>query len=132
MFDSAYTFNLIDHRQVSSGGPHICTWKYNFRSHRRRYIVEVEMYNGSIYVVKYYANCHAASPNKFNLLLNDEKPAPIIRTCIDIMLRLYQVDPMASFGFIGSHSVNMEFRIFHFLEWKIFPYFGEPEKKTLP
>jgi len=106
MFDTAYTFHLIDHKKVSVDGPHVCTWKYNFRSHRRRYIVEVEKYRGPVYVIKYYANCHAASLNKYNLLLNDEKPAPIIRTCIEIMLNLYHTDPMASFGFVGSHSIN--------------------------
>jgi hypothetical protein len=108
MFDTAYPFHLIDHRDLPVGGSQLAIWKYNFRSYRRRYIIEIELYAGPVYVIKYYANCHASSAQKFNLLLKDEKPAPIIRTCINVMLAVYQRDPLASFGFIGSHSVNKE------------------------
>src|ERR1700744_3284934 len=101
MFDTAYPFYLLDHKQMSVDGSQQANWKYNFRSHRRRYNIEVELYKGPVYVIKYYANCHASSAQKFNLLLKDEKPAPIIRTCINVMLAVYQRDPLASFGFIG-------------------------------
>ena len=96
----------------------------------------MELYNGSIYVIKYYAACHAASQHKYNLILNDERPAPIIRTCVDIMLRLYDVDPNASFGFIGSNSVNkkrkgrvveedkMNTQRFRIYQMVIFNFFG--------
>ena len=42
----------------------------------------------------------------YNLLLKDEQPALIIRTCVNIMLQIFSVNPKASFGFIGSASVN--------------------------
>ena len=122
MFDTAYLFHLLDHKQISVGGSQLATWKYNFRSRRRRYIIEVELYKGPVYVIKYYAKCHALSTQKFNLLLKDEKPAPIIRTCINIMLAVYQRDSLASFGFIGSHKANTQrFRIYQTL---MFNFFG--------
>jgi hypothetical protein len=105
MFDKAYTFHLIDHKKVANGGI-LESWMYNFKTTRRRYIVKIERYEGDIYVVKYYADCHSHCENKYNLLLKDEQPAPIIRTCMNIMLQIFSVNPKASFGFIGSASVN--------------------------
>ncbi len=34
MFDTAYIFHLLDHKQVFVDGSRLATWKYNFRSHR--------------------------------------------------------------------------------------------------
>jgi hypothetical protein len=105
MFDTAYTFNLIDHKKTTSGGVQE-SWMYNFETSKRRYIVNIERYQWDIYAIKYYANSHSQSKNKYNLLLNDERPAPIIRTCINIMLQIFAGNPRASFGFVGSPSVN--------------------------
>jgi len=82
------------------------SWMYVFKTIRRRYVVRIERYQGDIYAIKYYANCHSACKNKYGLLLHDEQPAPIIRTCINIMLTIFADNPQASFGFVGSHSVN--------------------------
>lgn len=38
--------------------------------------------------------------------MKDEQPAPIIRTCVNIMLNIFAGNPGASFGFVGSNSVN--------------------------
>jgi hypothetical protein len=101
MFEAGYKFNLIDSKKMSDGFQ-LSYQKYNFKTSIRRYIAIVEKYQGNIYIIKYHAACHQKSPHKFRLLLNDERPAPIIRTCIDIMLKIYEEDSTASFGFIGS------------------------------
>jgi len=106
MFDKGYAFSLIDRKEISPKSDFICYWLYNFSTEKRRYIINVELYKMNIYIIKYYAACHAKSKNKYNLLVNDENPAPIIRTCIDVMIDFYKLNPLASFGFIGSHSVN--------------------------
>ncbi|MGN6266433.1 MAG: hypothetical protein ACTHM5_12200 [Ginsengibacter sp.] len=105
MFGSGYPFHQID-KKKGVVPYHLYTWKFNFNTNRRRYIVEVELYELNIYIIKYFAACHIKSKNKYRLILNDEKPAKIIRTCIDIMLHFYKNDPLASFGFIGSDSSN--------------------------
>jgi hypothetical protein len=107
MFDTAYPFQLVDHKRIPGGGV-LEFWLYTFISGRRRYQVRVERYEGDIYVIKYYADCHSQSKNKYNLLLKDERPAPIIRTCVNIMLGIYTANPSASFGFIGAFSLNKE------------------------
>ena len=106
MFNTAYDFHLIDHKQFTDEKGPLSHWIYNFQSVRRRYTVLVELYSGHIYVVKYFADCHSHSKNKFSLLLNDEIPAPIIRTCVNIMLDFFRKNRYASFGFIVAHSVG--------------------------
>ena len=105
MFDSSYTFNLID-RKENPTKDIFNIWKFNFTSHKRRYIIEVEQYKYSIYILKYYADCHSKSKNKYSLLFNDEKPTRIIKTCVDVMLHFYANNNNASFGFIGANSIN--------------------------
>lgn len=105
MFESGYVYHLLDRKE----GPDeyiVCYWKYNFSTPRRRYVALVEQYKNNIYTVKYYAAEHTKSRTKYNHLFNDEYPPKIIRTCLDIMLHFYHLNPLASFGFIGSHSTN--------------------------
>jgi len=103
MFDTGYPFNQINRKDGVNDG-HICTWFFNFNTEQRRYIVEVELYDLNIYVLKYYADCHSRSKNKYRFILNEGKASKIIRTCIDIMLHFYNLNPLASFGFVGINS----------------------------
>ena len=105
MFDKGYRFNLVDKRETPKESV-LITWKYNFKTDKRRYVVLVEKYQYNVYIIKYYAACHTKSKYKYTYLFNDEKPARIIRTCIDILLKYYKEDKDASFGFIGAYSTN--------------------------
>jgi hypothetical protein len=60
MFDTAYTFQLVDHKRTPNGGV-LESWLYTFISWRRRYQVRVERYKGDIYAIKYFADCHSQS-----------------------------------------------------------------------
>jgi len=106
MFDSEYSYYLLDHKNKIEDLGILEYWVYGFRTERRRYVVRVERYQMSIYIIKFHAVCHSASNEKYNLLFNDEKPAPIIMTCVRMMLDFYNSDSGASFGFIGSNSSN--------------------------
>ena len=105
MFDRYYKFNLVD-KKATPRSDVLCTWRYNFKTHIRRYIAVVEQYKNDIFIIKYYADCHSRSRYKFSYIFNDEKPPRIIRTCINIMLDFYKNYPEASFGFIGAYSSN--------------------------
>lgn len=106
MFESEYSYYLLDHKDQVDDPGILEFWLYGFSTGRRRYVVRVERYDMNIYIIKFHAVCHSASTEKYNLLFNDEKPAPIIMTCIRIMLDFYNRDVWASFGFIGSNSTN--------------------------
>jgi hypothetical protein len=105
MFENGYAYRLVDNK--ANPDPHVHRrWVYTFRSDRRLYMCLVELYNENIYVIKYHATQHKSSPNKYRIILNDEKPTRIMRTCINIMLDIYRSVPDASFGFIASHSLD--------------------------
>ena len=106
MFESEYKYYLLDHKDKIDDSGIMEHWLYGFRTRRRRYIVRVERYDLNIYIIKFHADCHSASKEKYHLLFNDEQPSPIIMTCIRIMLDFFHRDPIASFGFIGSNSCN--------------------------
>ena len=80
---------------------------YSFKS-GHYYFVEVELYLYDIYVVKYYLKKHKRNPLKYNLLTNEHKSAKVIATCIQIMLSIYRQNPKASFGFIGSATIDIQ------------------------
>ncbi len=105
MFSYGYKFNLVD-RQNINGEFLIGNYKYRFSTLKRRYISIVEKYENDIFIIKYYADNHSQSAKKYSHVFNNEKPAPIIRTCIDIMLDIYKDCANASFGFMGSPSHN--------------------------
>lgn len=105
MFDRSYAFNLIDKKTNPDAGV-LCRSLYNFVTPRRRYIALVENYRNNIYIIKYYADCHSKSKNKYSFVYNDEYAPAIIRTCVNIMLVCYGDNQMASFGFIGAHSID--------------------------
>jgi hypothetical protein len=110
MFDQFYQFSLIDHK-VNPEKHVITRWMYNFETDRRRYICLVEKFARNIYIVKYYPATFGKSKKKYHVLFNDEKPARIIGTCIRIMLHHYQLDPLASFGFVGTNSINKKGKV---------------------
>ena len=108
MFNHSYHFYLINKTKVESQDL-LEQWIYGFRAEKRRYIAVVELYKYSTYVIKFYPVSHKLSPNKFNVILNDFHPAPIIRTCINIMLQILRTDAKANFGFIASNTIHKNF-----------------------
>ena len=81
---------------------------YTFKSTKSKitYIVRVEMYKYNIYAVKFYPKQFRHSKNKYRIATNTFEPRRIINTCINIMLSIYEENPMASFGFIGANGLN--------------------------
>jgi hypothetical protein len=75
--------------------------KLNFQ-----YIVNVEKYDCNVYIVKFYLKNHRHSKDKYRLLTGNRDAPRIIRTCINIMIDIYKINPYASFGFIGANSLN--------------------------
>jgi hypothetical protein len=109
MFDasSCFKFNKLN-KDKALNSKHLQSVQfYSFRTKKHHYIVEVEIYEYHIYVVKYYLKKHKNHKYKYNMLTGEHKAAGVITTCIYIILDLLKADPMASFGFIGSPTYNV-------------------------
>ena len=100
MFDTAYQF-YGNHKKVDDN---LVIYLFRFRPHKNRIIlVEVEYHKGHpIAIIKFYEKRFKNSPERFNVLTGGGKFLPILRTCINIMLHLYQSNPYLSFGFCGA------------------------------
>jgi len=130
MFNQSYPYYLVN--KIKYEGHDLSeTLLYSFRTEKRRYIVVVEMYKYSTYVIKFYPVSHKLSPKKYNILLNDRHPAPVIRTCVNIMLAILHQNDTANFGFVASNTIegkyiepkyyNQRFRIYKKLMSYWFP-----------
>lgn len=98
MFNTFFDFKLLQITPQKEKGDFITEYIFEFRTKRRRYIVIAEEYSYKIFVVKFYP-AHRKNDNlRFSLVLNDYEFAPIIRTCINIMLWLLDKESTASFG----------------------------------
>ncbi len=105
MFDSFYDYKYITKKKRKIGDDFNELHVYSFKGkNNRRYIVNVELYNFDVFVIKFYLKSHSDSAKKFNTETGFNEVQPIVRTCIEIMRDIYQGNEKASFGFIGSNS----------------------------
>jgi hypothetical protein len=79
---------------------------YSFRTNSYPYLVEVERYPHNIYALKFYRRIHKGNKEKFNLLSNEGKCSCIVATCFSIFLDIHKKNPLASFGFVGSNTID--------------------------
>lgn len=68
------------------------------------YIVEVEVYDHDIHVVKYYQKCMKGDRMRFNILTNEMKASRIIATCLAIIFDVIKRRPSANIGFLASRT----------------------------
>jgi len=60
-------------------------------------------------VVKFYLKQFKESEDKYNVVIDDGDMFRIVSTVIKILLRILEIDPEVSFGFIGAHKVKEDF-----------------------
>lgn len=109
MLESSYPFHFImnEYEKIPDEGlSHVKLYSFRSVKSNLTYIVRVEVYKYHIYAVKFYLKNMRHSKNKYRIATNTFEPRRIINTCINIMLSIYETDPMASFGFIGANGMD--------------------------
>jgi len=110
MFDpeTCYTYRRVgDHSGVTTNRKHVEHLTiYQFSTDRHPYLIEVERYPHQIYVFKFYKRIHKKNKQRFNLMTNEGKCSRIVATCFSIFLNIYDKNPLASFGFLGAHTID--------------------------
>lgn len=81
---------------------------YTFRSPKSHqwYWVWVEVCQHDFYAVKFHLKSHRDSPDKYSLMTGLNEARPVVNTCIAIMQEIGNINPHASFGFIGANILN--------------------------
>lgn len=85
-------------------------WTFKSVKSNKRYIVEVEGYENDFYGIKFYWKGVEKSKNRYSMLTNDYEPRIIVRSCIEVMLEYYKMNPLASFGFVAAHDLEENIR----------------------
>lgn len=108
MFISSYDFSKINHTPTKQIGEYsLIEHTYTFRGKtNKRYIVTVEEYNFFMYIVKFCLQERKIHTDKFNQLTNLNECSRVLTTIGNLMKEIYQKNPYASFGFIGSNLPN--------------------------
>jgi hypothetical protein len=84
---------------------------YQFNTEKYPYLIEVERYPRQIYVFKFYRRLHKKNKQRFNLMTNEGRCSRIVGTCFNIFLSIYEKNPLASFGFLGANTIDIQKQI---------------------
>jgi len=106
VFENHYPFTKVGCKTSFHHDNYLRTHIYSFRTNNSRYLIEVEQYLHEIFVIKFYRKQDKPRDCKFNILTNENNCTKIISTCIQVLITILQSHPNASFGFLGSHTID--------------------------
>ncbi|MCG2612792.1 hypothetical protein LZZ85_00815 [Terrimonas sp. NA20] len=104
MFDAGYPFTKLNHsRPKPIGEYNVIEHTYAFRGKTgKRYIAIAEEYNYFTYIIKFCLQERKIHEDRFTRLSRLNECSRVLTTIGQIIKELYQKNPYASFGFIGS------------------------------
>ncbi len=109
MFISSFPYQKINHITKVVGEDKLIEYVYSFRGKTgKRYLIIVEEYTYFIFIVKFCLQERKYHPDRFNVLTNLNECSRVITTIGKLITELYQKNPFASFGFIGSNLPEEE------------------------
>ena len=106
VFENFYSFNKVGCKKPYTNHNFVITHIYSFKTNRARYIAEIEEYKHLIYIIKFYRKCDIHNAHKYNILTHEYNCTQIVSTCIRILVEILNKNPAASFGFLGSNTIN--------------------------
>ena len=131
-----YQLKFIQKKACKDGSAHLFSLIYKFYSPVTKYyyILHADYHKGDFFAIKFYCKKDRHSEFKYSKIINRGDVGNILMTCVKVIPILLKDYPTASFGFIGSRSIdelsqkvepyinNQRFRIYSNL---IFLKFGE-------
>lgn len=103
-----YPLRFIQLERCPDKTPHLFTYIYKFRSPITKYwyVLRADYHEENVFAVKFYAQRHKHSDHKYSKLTNKGDVIGILITCLSVIPLLLQEQPGASFGFIGSRTID--------------------------
>lgn len=93
------------------------------------YVVNVEEYINSVFVLKFHTKKTGNSKKKYMFLTNKFDARKIIFTCIQIGLEIFKQNEYASFGFLGSPTIKelkqKDKKLFNNKRFKVYSKFAK-------
>ncbi|MDT0678833.1 hypothetical protein [Autumnicola musiva] len=105
---TGYPLNFIQEEPATYVACHDRTWIFKFFSPKVKlhYIVRAERHSHEFFAIKFYAKKHKRSDRKYNIVINKGDVANILVTCAKAIPYILTDYPNASFGFIGSRTID--------------------------
>lgn len=99
---------FVQKRKCNDGSAHLFTLIYKFYSPltHYNYIIHADYHEENIFAVKFYAQPHRKSDYKYSKLTNRGDVSNILITCLNVIPLILADYPSASFGFIGSRTID--------------------------
>lgn len=87
---------------------HRFTYVFKFFSVKSRlhYIVRAEQHDYDFFAIKFYPKSYGKSERKYSVTTNKGDIANVLVTCAKVVPKILELFPNASFGFIGSRSID--------------------------
>ena len=103
-----YPLRFIQLERCKDITPHLFTYIYKFRSPATKYyyVLRADYHAENVFAVKFYAQQHKHSDYKYSKLTNKGDVIRILITCLSVIPPLLDEFPGASFGFIGSRTID--------------------------
>ena len=105
---SGYDLNFIQNKPCRDSSSHLFTSVFKFYSPVTRYfyILNADYHQEDVFGIKFYAKKDSHSDFKYNKIINKGDLGNILVTCARVVPILLQKYPTASFGLIGSRTVD--------------------------
>ncbi len=104
MFNSSYPFQYKRYSNISEGKHPYQRHIYTFEGKQNHiYQVHIEEYEYKFFALKFHVELEGdETEHKYERLSHLYEVAPVLRTCLNIMLAIRKEQPLASFGFVGA------------------------------
>lgn len=105
MFNSPFQFTKLNHgTKAICDTVSIVQHNYCFRGkNNKRYIVHVEEYQYSVFVINFFLADHRNHPDRFNKRTGLRECSRVIATIGHIIIALFKDNPFCSFAFMGAN-----------------------------
>jgi hypothetical protein len=109
---TGYPLEFIQRRICRDASAHLFTLIYKFRSPvtHYAYILHADYHEENVFALKFYAQKDKRDDHKYSRITNKGDVFNILITCLRVVPVILQEYPSASFGFIGSRTIDRQSR----------------------
>ena len=105
---SGYDLKFIQKMPCKDASAHLYTLIYKFYSPVTKYvyILNADYHLENVFAIKFYCKKDKNSDLKYSKIINKGDVGNILSTCVKVIPLLLQQYPTASFGFVGSITID--------------------------
>jgi hypothetical protein len=105
-----YELIFIQTHPVKDKTAHLVSYIYKFYSPKTKlnYVLTADYHENTFFAIKFYAKKDKRSDNKYSKVVNKGDVGNILVTCAKVIPILLKKFPDASFGFIGSRTIDFQ------------------------